>query len=120
MNNLVIGLCFAALLVGCGGSSSFPIAKQNPSDGNSSLGSCAAPTSALSDAIGAKSGGWFVTYSWLIGPSMSDEDPLENKLGLVFKTSEQKTPDQLDDVFVTAFMPEHGQGTGNQLPLTRR
>ncbi|MCX6124749.1 MAG: hypothetical protein NTV34_08370 [Proteobacteria bacterium] len=122
MDNLVKGLCVAGLLIGltgCGGSSSFPIAKQSPSTDNSKLGSCESPTTALSDIVNSNLGRWRVTYSWLIGPSMSDEDPLENKLGLVFKTSEEKTPDRMDDVIVTAFMPEHGHGTGNQLPFTK-
>jgi hypothetical protein len=82
------------------------------------IGSCTSPINSLSGSLTSGVKKWGTQFNWDVGPSMGGIDLVENQMTLIFKTYNGKTPDTLTEVVVTAWMPEHKHGTGNQVPRT--
>ena len=104
-------------VAGCGANNGSPDPTKRPSD-SADLASCNNPTNLIADTLTSQGGNWKVDYSWQIGPSMNEDEQIENKLALSFKTYTGIVPTSLTNVQVTAWMPEHKHGTGNELPKT--
>jgi hypothetical protein len=104
------------LFVSCGRNNGTPEYAPTTNDGN------ATPRAKidgldLAQTVLSKDGHWRMKITWLNGPHVNEDQPIENKVQLFFVTPSGAMVDTVKDLSVIPFMPSMGHGIGNRKPI---
>ena len=114
MQRLTLSIVLSMLLLlSCGENNGTPVPAKPPTTADGS--NARTPM----EARLAENSRWRAGLAWNQSPTFSDEQFIEMTGIIDILTADGKVPATVENVSLTADMPQHGHGTGNLLPRVR-